>query len=191
MHLFQIGGDGILAINSLSDWQDFEAAVVELDEFSGAFGPRRDIKFDAIFPDSSEDDFVVGSDYNDDIVTGAGDDTVHPGNNEGSGGDDTLRGGNGADTLDGGYDDDYLLGGRGRDVIKFSAGQDRVKVFKAGQDKVDLSYWTFAGENFEALLGGGYIRQRRKTVEICDDYGNKLTLLKTDLDDLDVGDFIF
>ena len=83
MHLFQIGGDGILAINSLSDWQDFEAAVVELNEISGAFGPGRDIEFDAIFPDSSEDDFVVGSDYNDDIVTGAGDDTVHPGNNEG------------------------------------------------------------------------------------------------------------
>ena len=53
---------------------------------------------------------------------------------------------------------------------------------------MDLSDWS---SDFEALLDGGYIRQRRTTVEICDDYGNKLTLLKTDLDDLDVGDFIF
>ena len=90
------------------------------------------------------DDYIVGGSGNDYINRSNGDDCIHGGH-----GDDTLEGGNGNDYISGGSGndfisagggDDILIGGSGADTffweVGFGEGQDVVKDFEFGTDKV-------------------------------------------------------
>ncbi len=71
---------------------------------------------------------VTGSDGNNAIGTGAGDDTIDGGAGNdlliGGAGEDTLIGGAGNDMLDGGLGDDILSGGAGLDMLTGGGGAD-------------------------------------------------------------------
>ena len=85
----------------------------------------------------SGDDFIVGEEDNDALVSGAGDDTILGGDGTnsliGMAGNDNLQGGSdgdfisgsdGDDTIDGLGGDDYLNGNGGNDVLYGGAGVD-------------------------------------------------------------------
>jgi Ca2+-binding RTX toxin-like protein len=71
---------------------------------------------------------VLGTEKNDVLVGGAGDDTIYglggADKLTGNGGDDVLAGNAGNDTLQGGEGDDYLLGGAGNDTLEGGNGVD-------------------------------------------------------------------
>ncbi|MEL6571957.1 MAG: Hint domain-containing protein [Pseudomonadota bacterium] len=77
------------------------------------------------------DDTVLGDSGNDNVSTGAGADTI-----SGGGGDDTFDAGSGDDTIDGGTGDDSINAGIGSDTIELSDnfGNDTVV---AGEDVGD------------------------------------------------------
>ena len=57
----------------------------------------------------------------------------------GGSGDDWLFGGRGHDTLVGGAGDDVIRGGFGSDIFVYSAGNDLIKDFRAGEhDRLQL-----------------------------------------------------
>jgi len=104
------------------------------------------------------DDFVTGSELNDQISGGAGNDTIQGGAGddsvsggtgndvlvgatgddilEGNEGDDQLLGFGGDDTLLGGSGDDLLEGGTGSDIVDGGEGDDRA-IFIVGQDQTE------------------------------------------------------
>lgn len=71
------------------------------------------------FAGCSGPDCVEGSNENDRIILGAGDDFAR-----GSYGDDGIDGGDGNDTLEGGSDDDRLYGKSGVDRLEGGSGSD-------------------------------------------------------------------
>ena len=96
------------------------------------------------------DDFIFGGDGADTIRGGSGNDTL-----QGDGGNDTLRGGAGDDTLQGLLGDDKLFGDAGTDTFQFLGvvfGQDTIKDFEFGTDKLDMSLAAT-----QATLTGGSI----------------------------------
>jgi Ca2+-binding RTX toxin-like protein len=123
-------------------------------------------------------DRISGSDADNVIVTGAGNDTVYgrggadtvntghgadviAGNRHddvlnGGPGDDVIAGGGGRDTLDGGDGNDVLYGFRGHDVIRGGAGMDQLiggvgdDVLVGGDDQDQL----FGAVGRDVLVGG-------------------------------------
>ena len=91
---------------------------------------------------TAEGDILYGSQLDDRIDGGAGDDTL-----TGFGGKDLLYGGAGADRLDGGDGDDSLWGGSGNDVLTGREGKDQLY----GEDGDD----TLNGGDGDDLLEGG------------------------------------
>ena len=81
-------------------------------------------------------DQIEGRKGNDKLYGQNGDDILY-----GQSGSDVLRGHAGNDLLNGGQGDDVLYGGHGSDTFIFNTlkGLDRVKDFKADQDKLDIS----------------------------------------------------
>ncbi len=79
------------------------------------------IQNDDVATETGDDDKnkIKGSDDDDVIVAGEGDDKV-----KGGDGDDVILGGDGDDKLDGGEDDDIILGDDGDDKIKDKDGDD-------------------------------------------------------------------
>lgn len=67
------------------------------------------------------DDSVFGSEVANEIVSGAGEDTL-----DGGAGNDTLDGGADDDTIYGGFGQDVIIGSRGDDVIDGGSGNDVV-----------------------------------------------------------------
>jgi Ca2+-binding RTX toxin-like protein len=90
--------------------------------------------------DGSRLGFMVGDD--DTLQGGRGDDILN-----GRAGEDLLEGGRGNDTLLGGTAADVMFGGRGADVFQLDfpyvgdaeANRDRIRDFRQGQDRLDLS----------------------------------------------------
>lgn len=145
----------------------------------------------------SSDDTISGQGGDDVLDGGRGDDRI-----AGGSGADTLIGGAGRDTLIGGIGKDSLEGGAGRDVMNGGGGADvfifadgdgknRIKKFDTGKrgDSIDLSDVS-AIRNFNDLTAN-HMEQKNANVVITDGSGLKITLTKTDLGDLDSGDFLF
>ena len=101
------------------------------------------------------DDHLHGNGGDDDLHGGSGDDKVvgNSGRDDLSGddGNDLLRGNGQGDRLDGGADDDVLVGGGGKDVYVFAPGfgDDVIRRFDHGKDKIDLTQIT--GLTFEQI----------------------------------------
>ncbi|WCL54134.1 DUF4347 domain-containing protein [Gimibacter soli] len=94
---------------------------------------------------SNGNDTLVGTDFDDFIKPGGGNDRIDSGN-----GRDTINGGTGDDTIHGGDDDDLLLGGVGNDSVRGDAGNDLIYAgrFDLGDDRV-------LGDEGSDTLGGG------------------------------------
>ncbi len=95
---------------------------------------------DTLFGDAGND-VLNGGTGNDMLLGGYGADKLF-----GTDGNDYLSGFDGDDRLVGGRGNDLELGGRGRDVFVFAPGdgQDKIKGFVDGQDRIDLSAYHFA-----------------------------------------------
>lgn len=121
-------------------------------------------------------DRIIGSNYSDVLVAGAGNDvmsgrrgndSMFGGDNNdrmnGDGGRDILRGENGADRIDGGNGADLMIGGRGSDRFYFTSaldsGIDRIKDLDPDRDFICLDDAVFAGIGAEggAMLAGAFV----------------------------------
>lgn len=93
---------------------------------------------------------IFGNNLNNTILGGGGKDTFYgkDGNDYlvGNAGNDYLRGQNGDDTIDGGKGNDSLSGGKGKDIFVFSAGNDTITDYTAGEDKIRV---TLSGGSFD------------------------------------------
>ena len=72
-------------------------------------------------------------------------------------GSDYLDGGKGNDILTGGLGIDKVYGGKGNDIFKMTVGSgyDKVKDFKDGQDKIDISA---LGDTFSLVASGDDVK---------------------------------
>ena len=86
-------------------------------------------------------DEIRGEEGNDRLFGLAGDDRLR-----GDEGDDFLSGGAGNDRLRGDKGDDVLLGGEGRDrfIFNLQGGNDVVRDYTDGQDRLDFTNFNFA-----------------------------------------------
>jgi uncharacterized protein len=106
------------------------------------------------------DDFVVGSNADNRIETGAGRDRVNGGL-----GNDTIYGGAGADQLIGGGGADNLFGGAGKDAFIFNnsnEGIDKINDFAVGSDQIEISRAGFGGST--VVGNAGVLRNTRFVV---------------------------
>ena len=111
---------------------------------------------------------ILAGDRRDNVLEGgAGNDTLYggPGGGDdlmlGATGNDTIYGGQGADILDGGTGNDLLIGGPGADIFVFAPGhgEDTIRDFASGEDRIDLSAFGL-DENYQpdlSLRGGGIL----------------------------------
>ncbi|WP_413677158.1 Ig-like domain-containing protein [Prochlorococcus marinus] len=138
-----------------------------------------------------EDQLLTGDNSNDHLIGNVRDETLLglDGNDIllGYGGNDQLIGGNGNDTLQGGMGDDLLIGGLGDDILYGNsgfdifqvsgAGQDTIKDFTKGEDKIDVSAletYTLGSLGKHAVL-----YQNNNLITIIEDSGGKLDLSTT------------
>lgn len=140
-------------------------------------------------------DILLGRAGNDTLIAGTDADRVLGGSGSddlrGGGGDDTIKGGGGNDILFGGAEDDDLSGGRGNDTFKFSTGADTVTDYDAtgNQERIDLSGSSEIVSMSDLL--DNHMSQSGLDVLIDDLAGNTMTLLNTNLSDLDSFEFLF
>lgn len=141
----------------------------------------------------------------------------HDGKNTGGSGDNVLQGDDsdekltgrgGDDLLNGGGGDDVLIGGKGNDVYEFSAdsGQDRVKDFEPGSDKLDLrgalglsshqEVFDYLDTNNDGQVSGAdghsSLKKNKLTIEFDGDQvdGNAANLVElSGIDFLEIDDF--
>lgn len=147
-------------------------------------------------------DFVSGKDGDDRITGGKGDDVLLGGAGDdalsgrrdddilrGEDGDDRLRGNNGDDVIDGGLGEDVLIGGGGADVFVFAEGygEDKIRNFQDGVDKIDLSGFGFT--SFDEIEHMIHTRGFRTEIELGN--GDELSLTGFTVVHLDSSDFIF
>ncbi len=142
------------------------------------------------------DDHLHGNGGDDDLHGGAGDDKIvgNGGKDDlfGDEGNDHLKGQGNGDRLDGGADDDVLIGGGGQDVYVFARdfGDDVIKRFDHGKDKIDLSQingLTFQQLAIERAHGDTIITIDKGTVTEATITIDKVTGGKT----VDDSDFLF
>ena len=163
-----------------------------------------------ILDGGADDDTLYGGTGRDEIWGGADDDTLYGGVSDDTlygdqpsymsyyygevTGNDTLYGGAGNDTLYGGGGNDTLSGGAGNDTFVFglNRGNDTIKDFTNGEDKIDLT--AIGGiSGFEHLT----VSQDGDDVVITMDSATTnvgtgtITLEDFSLDDLDASDFLF
>ena len=125
---------------------------------------------------------------------GGGDDTLYGGDGQdrlyGGKGDDALFGNAGDDALHGGPDDDSLYGGPGDDTFVFAPGhgEDRIRDFGHGADRIDLS----AFEDIDSLADLSLSQDEiGVTIDLSAHGGGAVTLEGYQPGDLSDGDFIF
>ncbi len=138
----------------LSSYYDADCNVV------GELPDGLSIVAGAIRYDGAEHVVIHGSDCDDRLVSGLGDDSVwgHDGNDriEGGQGNDTLHGGAGDDIIQDVFGDDTIHGGDGNDAINAGPGAD---LFFGGPGKDFLLHGTgpttsFAGAGDDFIRGG-------------------------------------
>ena len=129
-------------------------------------------------------DTIHGGEGNDTLRGGSENDVLH-----GDDGNDTLLGESGQDTLMGGMGADIMLGGAGDDTFVFATGDgpDRILDFDDdGNDVVDLT--AFGVSDFTTLQSS--MSQVGADVLIDLGGGDTLTLVGTQLGDLEASDFL-
>ncbi|MGD9861712.1 MAG: laminin B domain-containing protein [Pseudodonghicola sp.] len=133
-------------------------------------------------------DLLRGGNMGDQLLGEVGNDRLL-----GENGNDTLRGGVGRDVLDGGNGNDRLYGGLGADTFRFADGfgVDKIFGFAALNDleKIDLSAVTEITD-FTDLVDN-HMSQVGLDVVIDATGGNVITLVGTQIGDLDALDFLF
>lgn len=136
-------------------------------------------------------DIAYGGSGNDTLRGNKGDDTLYGGD-----GEDLVSGGAGNDRLYGGAGNDTLLGKTGNDVFVFADGfgNDVITGFEAlnGLEKIDLSgvsEITSYADLTDAAMP--HMTQVGAHVVITDFAGNTITLIETQIGDLDSSDFLF
>lgn len=103
-------------------------------------------------------DLLLGGAGKDLLEGGAGDDSLLGGEEA-----DLLRGGPGADLLLGGLGSDTLVGGAGGDAFRFldaAEGGDRIRGFRAGEDRLEFSAGGFGGglsEGMDLTVGHRFV----------------------------------
>jgi len=114
---------------------------------SGAFGAYYDEfgNFDQVDFINIERFRVTGTNFNDLIITGSGNDTIF-----GRAGDDVINAGNGANSIDGGNGNDVIFTGSGNDTILGGAGNDQIDA-GGGINRID------GGADFDTLLTANFI----------------------------------
>ena len=152
-------------------------------------------------------DEVRGGDGMDLVLGGGGNDTLYGDGGvdlvDGGTGNDHVYGGEGNDTLNGGAGEDTIYGGEGDDtlwgdycapssadtfVIGIAEGNDTIKDFEDGLDRIDLS----AFENIEAVSDLVFTQNGSNVViDLSTQNGGSIILEDFDLADLDDTDFIF
>lgn len=122
------------------------------------------------------------------LAGGSGDDQLL-----GGGGGDYLFGGGGNDTLSGQDGDDEMSGKTGNDTFVFDAGADKIKDFEATTDleRIDLSAVNAVITDFTDLVDNHMSQSGSDVVIDLLDGTNSLTLLNTQLADLNEVEFVF
>lgn len=136
------------------------------------------------------DDDLGGRGGDDDLAGGSGNDRLSGGGGKdklfGDDGNDVLKGQGKNDKLNGGLDDDLLIGGGGKDVYIFALdfGDDVIRRFDHGKDRIDLSQTGLKFEDIDISRDHGdtVITTSEGTITI-----DKLSGGKT----VDEGDFLF
>jgi len=144
-------------------------------------------------------DRMYGGNGNDRLVGQGGDDRLFGGAGAealyGGAGQDRLYGGAGWDTLVGGKGDDRLEGGGGSDIFVFSGndGDNVIVDFDATDDNEVLDYSAVVGFYDFGYVSANYLTQVGNDVVIQGTVstGLTVTLVNTDMSDLDANDFIF
>ncbi len=176
---------------------------------SGKDNLKGDDGDDIIFADDGDDkikggdgdDILLGGDGDDKIDGGDDDDTIDGGDDDdrikggddddiitGGAGDDRIDGGKGDDILEGGSGDDELKGGKDDDIFRFSLGDGRVEIADFGKDD-DLIDFTGLGPQFDTLAKIMAVADQDGKDAVFDFGADELIVAKTDLDDLEDGDF--
>ncbi|MEP3846292.1 MAG: calcium-binding protein [Paracoccaceae bacterium] len=150
---------------------------------------------------AGDDRFFMGS-GNDTAFGGFGIDTLNGGFGadvlDGGPGDDLVRGDEGVDHLNGNSGNDLLNGGANADTFWFfdiqSMGQDRIKDFEDGLDKINLSDWGFetaADVLALASSAGGFDQHTRITfTDGVNDQKRDIVIENLDLSDFDASDIL-
>lgn len=145
---------------------------------------------DALFGQNNNDR-VFGQSGNDRLFGGTGNDFL-----DGAQGNDDIYGGAGFDTIIGGTGNDTMAGFFNADVFIFTDfgggfGQDVISDFDATNyfERIDLDRVSSIVNLFDLLAN--HTSQRGADVLINAGGGNTITLLNTNLADLDANDFIF
>jgi Ca2+-binding RTX toxin-like protein len=122
---------------------------------------------------------------------GTGDDAVFGGAEldflYGGAGNDRVYGGDGNDIIDGGADNDIIYGGAGADtlVVGITGGWDQLVDWDDGQDRIDLSAFTFTSFAELTVTGSG-----PGNVHVAGS-GFNLNVSLDGGETLDAGDFVF
>ncbi len=155
----QVGDDLIISLNNSTDSitvkNSFTNEGNRVETF--AFADGSVVTFEELFPPGSPDLLIEGTESDDALVGGIGNDTILglAGNDNLSGaeGVDSLVGADGNDTLNGINDADILLGGTGNDtyIIANTAGHTITELANEGVDKVISSVDYNLNENVENL----------------------------------------
>ena len=138
------------------------------------------------------DQKIIGSKKKNVLVGGEGNDLIKGLKASdklfGVGGDNKLLGGGGKDKVVSGTGDDILKGGGGTDTFIFAAdfGNDVIKDFKPGLDKIQFDKSVFA--SYGALEGAMSAEKGGVLIEAGDD---SVFLAKVKLGSLDANDFLF
>ena len=110
-----------------------EGGDAEGDTLTGIENLRGGMGADVLTGDDTGDNILFGNQGDDELMGGAGNDTLRGGM-----GDDELMGGAGNDKVKGDRGDDVLYGGEGMDtfVIRMGDGDDEIRDFEKGADKI-------------------------------------------------------
>ena len=145
---------------------------------------------------SSHNDILAGDIRDNTLKGGAGDDTLYGGPDGGDdrmyggNGNDRIYGGKGDDTLSGDAGNDTLFGGPGNDTFVFAPGNgnDTIKDFGRGNDRIDLNAFTDI-DAFSDLS----IKQQGDdvVVDLSGQGGGSIVLSDFNITNLDAADFIF
>ncbi|MEM9218747.1 MAG: peptidylprolyl isomerase [Cyanobacteria bacterium P01_F01_bin.150] len=108
-------------------------------------------------------DSLEGEQGNDSLNGGGGGDDL-----DGGAGRDNLNGGGGNDELEGGRGNDTVRGGGGRDVFVLStgAGQDTIRDFNNGQDRLRIEGISFSSLSIEAQGNNTLIRRGNDSLAV-------------------------
>ncbi|MEL7097915.1 MAG: calcium-binding protein [Pseudomonadota bacterium] len=175
-----IGGNG----NDTVRGADGDDMLSSLNGNASMHGGRGDDTLDG----GSGNDTLLGGRDNDMLIGNGGNDLML-----GHAGNDTLDGGAGRDTIEGGVGTDVITGGTAADIFVFKGnfGNDTITDFNSisAGEKIDLS-GVGAIADF-ADLAANHMTQSGTSVIIDAGRGNTITVERTDISNMDAGDFLF